>query len=136
MKYIVIILLVSLSSISHAAQHRAILSWDEDNGKVLYSWKARLQLGDPAYTSVKAVHLGKRETLVVHPTHNDIQNLNASPMWNQEATPPEYNLRVGTWEYCSILVPTSEFTGSGLDPLTINETPNCYNICYDLGGGQ
>lgn len=131
MKIIALIFLLASPSFAFAEQVSAILSWDDiDDGEVLYSWRVRLQLGDPAYTHVTASHIGERNESSHHPYHSGSTELVAAPLWTQEGNPPTYDLRTGTHEYCSILLPSSEFTASGLSPLTIWHTV-CHDICWD-----
>jgi len=131
MRIACLITLLITSNVANAEVIAAVLSWDDIEGEVKYSWQVKLELGDPNYSHVKAVHVGKRNSVTQHPFHTDYTILNNIPFWTKESSPPNYNLHVGTQEYCSTLSPFSEFTGPGLDPLPFFQS-NCEYICWDL----
>jgi hypothetical protein len=131
MRALSLTILLFVSSFAEAEQVQALLYYDEVNeGKVQFSYRVRLELGDPAYTHVKAIHFGKRDSSTLHPQHTDQKLLNTSPVWTHETSPPQYNLMVGTHEYCSTLSPFSEFYGGGLNPLAITSRV-CHDLCWD-----
>lgn len=135
MKFICLIILLTMPSLSQAVQAHAVLFTNVSDGTVNYEYQVGLDVGEleAGYSDLKAIHWGKKDATFLHPEHTDLRELPAWPLVVTHSLPKAIlSLKAGTHEYCSVLSPLSEVTGSGVEPIPIVVEPACEPVCYDL----
>lgn len=107
MKYFGLILLLSMSSYSHAETVQNFTISSEQSGIVMYIWQGILSPNDPNFDKIHTQHWGKRDSNFEHSAHSDIDAISKSAVTVH--TSPTFELVPVTHRYCSVLSPLNSF---------------------------